>query len=382
MIGQQSLQVASINRKETPAVRGIRSLLTRTPDCSATRTRQHAFPNPALSSARPAGLCSKLMAKLASKSTHCSSPTNRMPGRREGGVTLAGLRAFVAVAEARSFSEGARTLGLTQPSVSVQMAALEGACGLLLCRRKPEFELTEAGQALFVRARLIVARVEEFEGSIADIQNKAGRVTVGVSVPHVAMPLIAGFMQQHPSTLVHSVVGNTATLLDDLSRCRVDVGVMTLIEPLTGFECIPIAHSRLMVCMRAEDVWASRASLRFADLANRPLVMRERGSQTRALLESEFAHAGLSPRIAMDAGNREAMREAIAAGLGVGALFENEQGEDARLSLVPLNGVQARPGVYAVLLRESLGIPSVQSFVDHVLAAASPEHAARAHFRR
>ena len=322
------------------------------------------------------------MAEHAPKSNHCSLPSSRVPGRREGSVTLAGLRAFVAVAEARSFSEGARTLGLTQPSVSIQMAALEGACGLLLCRRKPEFDLTEAGQALFVRARVIVARVEEFEASIADIQNKAGRVTVGVSVPHVAMSLIAGFMQRHPSTAVQSVMGNTATLLEELSRCRVDVGVMTLIEPLAGFECIPISHPRLMVCVRSEDVWARRTSLRIADLATRPLVMREPGSQTRALLESEFARAGLSPRVAMDAGNREAMREAIAAGLGVGALFENEQGKDARLTLVPLKGVEAHPGVYAVFLRESLGIPSVQTFVDHVCSAAAPAPSVRAHPRR
>lgn len=76
---------------------------------------------------------------------------------REGNITLAGLRAFVAVTEARGFSEGARTLGLTQPSVSVQVAALEQACGLLLCRRKPEFELTEAGRAVYVKARNVMA---------------------------------------------------------------------------------------------------------------------------------------------------------------------------------------------------------------------------------
>lgn len=309
-------------------------------------------------------------------------PAERATGRREGGVTLAGLRAFVAVSEARSFSDGARTLGLTQPSVSIQMAALEQACGLLLCRRKPEFELTEAGQALFVRARVIVARLEEFEVSITDLQNTAGRVTVGVSVPHVAMPLIAGFKSKHPTTAVRPVMGNTATLLDELSRCRIDVGVMTLIEPLAGFDCTPICTPRLMVCVRADDAWARRASLRITDLAARPLVLREPGSQTRALLESLMAGASLTPRVAMDAGTREAMREAVAAGLGVGAMFENEHGHDARLALVSLQGVDARPAVYAVVLRESLGIPSVRAFVDHVDAAVAAAPLVQARARR
>jgi LysR family transcriptional regulator, low CO2-responsive transcriptional regulator len=299
-------------------------------------------------------------------------------GRRDNGVTLAGLRAFVAVAQARSFSVGARALGLTQPSVSIQMAALEQACGLLLCRRKPEFELTEAGQALLVRARVIVLGVDEFEASLKDLQHTAGRVTVGVSVPHVAMPLIAGFLAKHPATAVQSTMGNTSSLLDALSRCRIDLGVMTLIEPVTGFDCIPISTPRLMVCVRSDDPWARRSSLRIADLASRALVFREPGSQTRSLLESQLAREGLVPQVAMHAGTREAMREAVAAGLGVGAMFEDEHGHDARLAMVTLQGVDARPGVYAVLLKESLGIPSVRAFVNHILSVATQAASPRA----
>lgn len=124
---------------------------------------------------------------------------------------------------------------------------------MLLYRRKPGFELTEAGQSIFVRARVIVAGVEGFEASMDDLQSAPGRIVVGVSVPHVAMPLLAGFMQEHPETVVQSVTGNTGSLLDELSRCRVDVGVMTQIEPLPGFDCTPISPARLMVCVRADD---------------------------------------------------------------------------------------------------------------------------------
>ncbi|MBP8310016.1 MAG: LysR family transcriptional regulator, partial [Burkholderiaceae bacterium] len=59
--------------------------------------------------------------------------------RRDRSVTLSGLRTFVAVVQARGLSGAARVLGVTQPSVSVQLAALERACGVLLCHRKPEF---------------------------------------------------------------------------------------------------------------------------------------------------------------------------------------------------------------------------------------------------
>lgn len=110
--------------------------------------------------------------------------------------------------------------------------------------------------------------------------------------------------------------------------------------------------------------------MQVADLASRPLVLREPGSQTRALLELLFAREGLAAQVAMQAETREAMREAVAAGLSVGALFEDEHGHDARLALVALRGVDAKPGVYAVVLKESLGIPAVQAFVDHISLAA------------
>lgn len=292
-----------------------------------------------------------------------SHPPTAKP--RLGNITLAGLRAFVAVAEARSFSEGARALGLTQPSVSVQVAALEQACGLLLCRRKPEFELTEPGRALFLRARGVITGVEELEAAVAGVPVASGRLCVGVSVPHVAMTLLAGFRRAHPDVGIELAMGNTASLLAELARCRVDVAVMTLIEPDPAFDCRLLCRPRLMVCMRLDDPWARRKTVHVDDLVGRALVMREPGSQTRALLESLLAQAGVSPASAIEMGSREAMREAVAAGLGIGVMFDNEHGHDTRLALVPLQGAPSTPAVYAVALPESLGLPAVRRWMDH-----------------
>ena len=298
------------------------------------------------------------------------APDTRSPAAsppvRDSAVTLSGLRTFVAVGEARSFSVAARALGVTQPSVSVQLAALERACGVLLCHRKPEFVLTEAGQDLFVRARLILSRVDEFETSVVDLQRAQGRLVVGLSTPHVAMPLIARFSAACPEVILGTVLGNTSTLLEDVARCRIDLGVMTLLQPPPHLECVLVSTPRLMVCLRADDPLARRRSLRPADLAAREFIAREAGSQTRALFEATFAAAGCTPRLRMDVGSREAMREAVAAGLGLGMLFDIESGEDRRLALVPLPGAGHQPGVYAVALKESLGIPSVRAFFDQV----------------
>ena len=295
-----------------------------------------------------------------------ASPQDPSSSRRERGVTLSGLRTFVAVVQARGLSGAARALGVTQPSVSVQLAALERACGVLLCHRKPEFALTDAGADVFVRARLILSRVDEFELALDHLQQASGRIGVGLSTPHVAMPLLAGFRSAHPDISLQVSMGNTSTLLEDVARCRIDVGVMTLLEAPGHLLCLKLASPRLAVCLRADDPLARRRWLRPADLAALDLIAREPGSQTRALFDETLARAGVAPRVVMEVGNREAMREAVAAGLGVGMLFDNENGDDRRFALVPIQGVPHAPGVYAVALPESVGIPGVKALIEHL----------------
>jgi LysR family transcriptional regulator, low CO2-responsive transcriptional regulator len=295
------------------------------------------------------------------------------PGRRDGGITLSALRTFVAVAEAGSVSRAAEAIGVSQPSVSIQLAGLEEACGVLLMRRKPTVALTEAGRDLFVRARLIISRLEEFEDSVNALRGlRRGRLSIGLSAPHWALPLIASFVQAHDGIAITTSLGNTATLLDDIARCRIDVGVMTLLGPEPPFACSRLAAPRLALCVRRDHPLADRAGLRPAELLGERFVMREEGSMTRRVLEAAFAAEGLVVPVAMVLGSREAQKEAVAAGLGVAALFDDEFACDPRLAAVPLVGELPDSGVYAVALRESLEIPAVRALLDHAAGFRPP----------
>jgi len=291
------------------------------------------------------------------------------PGRRDGGITLSALKTFVAVAEAGGVSRAAEAIGVSQPSVSIQLAGLEESCGVLLVRRKPTLALTDAGRDLFVRARLILSRLEEFEDSVRDLRAlRRGRLSVGLSAPHWAMPLIAAFQRAHDAIDVVPSLGNTATLLEDVARCRIDVGIMTLPGPDPQFACALVAAPRLALCVRRDDPLAARASVRPADLLQARMVLREEGSMTRSILASAFAADGLALQPWMVLSSREAVKEAVAAGLGVAALFDDEFGQDGRLAAVPLVANMPASGIYAVALKESLEIPTVRAFID---AAAS-----------
>ncbi len=293
--------------------------------------------------------------------------TRRSSRSAEHSVTLPGLRAFVATAEAESFSGAAQLLGISQPTVSIQVAALEQACGVLLFQRKPQLVLTGPGQDLFVVARLILSRVDEFEASVRDLRTMhRGRLSIGLSTPHVAMPLIAGFSARFPSIQLATVTGNTSTLLDDVGRCRIDIGIMTLLDPPQNLACRLISAPRLAICVRRDDPLARLASVEPRMLEGRPFVLRERGSMTRQVLEAGFEDSGVVLQAGFELGSREAMKEAVAAGLGIGALFEGELGDEARLVAVPFEHLPQRTGVYAVALKDSLDIPVVGAFLEHV----------------
>lgn len=296
-----------------------------------------------------------------------SESPHKGPGRRDREITLSGLRTFVAVAEMRSFAGAAHALGVSQPTVSVQLAALEEACGVLLLNRRPNLELTEAGAELFVRARLAVGRVEEFASSAKDLrQMQRGSLRVGMSTPQSALPIIAAFMKTYPAVTVATTIGNTAELLDQVARSRIDVGVMTLIEPPSSFACVPVASPRLMICLLADDPLAQRPVLHPHDISERLFLLREAGSMTRAVVEACFAAEGVPLNVSLVLASREAVKEAVAAGMGLGAVFENELGDDRRLAGVPLAKQGDAHGIYAVALKESLEIPSVRGFVDHI----------------
>ena len=290
-----------------------------------------------------------------------SEPEEAARGRREGGISLAALRCFVAVAEGGSLSRAAELLGISQPTVSVTLAGLERAAGTLLLHRRPRLLLTDAGRDMLVRARLVLSRMQELEGSVSAFRSLSrGSLAIGFSTPAFAMPMLARFLRDHPGIGVRTRLGNTAALLQALAACEIEVAVTTLIDPPDGLSCTAIAEQRLVACLPRD---AARRRITLDQLAQGPLVLREPGSMTRLMLERAFAAAGLAPQVRLEVGSREAAREAVAAGIGIGVVLDGELGEDGRLIAVPIEGPPIAGTVQAVALPESLDLPAVRAFI-------------------
>jgi DNA-binding transcriptional LysR family regulator len=282
-------------------------------------------------------------------------------GRRDGAITLTALRCFAAVVEGGSLSRAAEILGLSQPTVSVTLAGLERACGTLLLHRRPRMALTEAGNDLLARTRLVLGRMEELEEAVRQSRGlRRGSITIGFSTPSHAMPRIARFMAAHPALRIRTRLGNSDGLLEALASCEVEVAIMTLIAPVEAMSCTLLATQRLVACVPA---LAPGDGISLEDLAAGPLVLREPGSMTRAMMEAAFAARKLTARIVLEVGSREAAREAVAAGIGNSVVLDGETGDDRRLRAVPILGEPIEGGVYAVALPESLDLPAVRAFL-------------------
>lgn len=287
----------------------------------------------------------------------------RARARPETGITLAGLRAFVTVVEARGFGPAAERLGVSQPAVSVQVATLEQALGLLLLNRRPRVALTEPGRELYTRARLVLSRVEEMDEVVREMRQLArGQLCLGYSTAHHAMPLLARFRRSFGAVHVTMRTGNTTDLLGLIADCRVDVGIMGLEGPLEDFHTVRFARPVIALCMPADHPLAALPRVDPAAVADLPVILREPGSVTRKVFETICAGAGLRCEPALVVATGEAVVEAVRAGLGVGPVFSGTVAPGGDLAVVPFGETPPEVGVYAVSLRETLGLPAAAGF--------------------
>ena len=284
---------------------------------------------------------------------------------RESNISLASLRAFVAVVEEMNFSLAAQRLGVTQPGISVQLASLERTCGFILCTRKPQIALTVEGRSMFVKARLILEQVRDFENHIEALHDSMDwRIRIGMSAPYAALPMIARYLDKFPDVDLKCHLGNTTSLLEDVAHCRIDVGVMALREPIVTLACKLLTTPLLVACVPKNDPIAKMKKVRVKDLASRSFVLREKGSLTRQLLEATFETESQTLLNRFVLSSREAVKEAVAAGLGITVLFEGEEGNDSRFATVPFQSQPKGVGVFAVALKESLALPSIREFMN------------------
>jgi DNA-binding transcriptional LysR family regulator len=239
-------------------------------------------------------------------------------------VTLRQLQAFEAVARLKSFSRAAEEMHVTQPSVSKQIRLLHEQVGLpLLEQLGKKVFLTQAGEELYATCADWLDTWGRFEQTIANLKGlKQGRLKLAaVTTTKYFMPRILGpFCSQYPGIDVALEVINRDRLLDRLARNQDDLYVMGVPPEGMDTESEPFMDNPLVVLAQASHPMVGRKRIPFAELAEETFLAREQGSGTRMTMERVFQEHATPLRIKMELGSNEAIKQAVAGGLGLAML--------------------------------------------------------------
>ena len=281
-------------------------------------------------------------------------------------MNQAQLRAFHAVALAGSFTAGAKRLHVSQPAVTMAVKALEETYGVELFRRRGRgVERTELGDELLdVTTRLFgnEEAAEELLGGARGLRK--GRLRVGADAPYHVMALLAAFHDKHPGVAISLAVGNAGEVLRDLLDGKTEVAVSAEVPVDGRLHAVACARYRVVAFVGRGHRWARRKRLSLSDLDGQPMVLREPESVTRRTFDAAATKAGVRPRIVMEIGSREAVREAVAAGLGVGIIASAELGEDARFVALPIEDAALENTEFAVCLAARKELRMVRAFFE------------------
>jgi aminoethylphosphonate catabolism LysR family transcriptional regulator len=280
------------------------------------------------------------------------------------------LRAFHAVASEGSFTRAAAALHVTQPTLSGQVKALEARFGVrLFDRHGRKVTPTELDRELLDLTRRLFGLEAEAEHLLSAAQGLSkGHLRVGADAPFHVTAALSAFTRKYPGIRLSLTVGNSAELAQALLEHRLDVAVLANVAGEARFFVRPLRHDRLLAFVARNHPLAKRRRLELSELAGQRLVLREQGSATRRVFETAMARRGLAIGEALDMNSREAVRETVAAGLGIGVVSESEFGSDARLRAIPLAGEDLAMTEFIVCLAERRDLRLVKSFLDVVAA--------------
>lgn len=280
------------------------------------------------------------------------------------------LRAFEAAARLLSITRAAEELNISQPTVSLQLRDLAENVGMPLFEMQGRrLHLTQAGDELLETVREVFAAWNRFESRIAELKgvHRGTLRLAAVTTAEYLLPQLLGpFCEAYPGVEVQLAVENRATILQRLEKNLDDLTVMMLPPEDERLRTLPFMESPLVV-IAARGHRLEGRKLTLASLKEERWLLRETGSGGRQMVESHFAREGFSPRIAMALGSNEAIKHAVAGGLGITVLSRHALGKDPAVQgLVELNvkGFPL-PGEFCFVMREGRRLsPAAEAFLQ------------------
>jgi DNA-binding transcriptional LysR family regulator len=275
---------------------------------------------------------------------------------------------------AGSYSAAAHALHLTPPAVTVQMRQLEASAGMPLLERTEEgIVATAAGRELINAAARIDSTLTECTEALAALKGlKGGHVSIGVvsTAKYFAPQALAGFLQRYPSVEVRLEVGNRATIIAALEANTLDLAMTGWPPGQLAVEKAPVGDHPHIIIARPDHPLARRRRIPPAALKEETFLVREPGSGTRLLMERLFAESRVQPRLGMEMGSNETIKQAVIAGLGIAFLSAHTvaaEVSEGRLIVLDIVGLPVMRRWFVVHLTRKRLLPAAMALRDYLI---------------
>ena len=290
--------------------------------------------------------------------------------------SLRQLQIFDAVARHLSYTRAAEELHLTQPAVFAQIKQLEEVIGLpLLERTGKQLHLTAVGHEVLATSRETISALDRLEMRLADMQGlKRGRLRVAmVTTAKYLIPRLLGeFCVKYPGIEASLIVTNREKLLARIANNEDDLTILG--TPPDGVDVVatPIADNPLVVIARNDHALARHKQISLPRIVEEPFIVREPGSGTRLATERFFAERHFSFKVRMELGSNEAIKQAIAGGLGVSVLSQHAlalDGTDGLLQPLDVAGFPLQRQWYVAYPAGKHLSAVAEAFLEHLIQA-------------
>lgn len=285
------------------------------------------------------------------------------------------LRAFHYVAVFGGFSRAAEALNLSQPALSDQVRKLEEEYNILLFdRRKRQVSITAKGEELLAITRKMFDQEQQAREFLSEssILN-SGTLNLFVDSAYHVTELLSAFRRRYPKIAISMRVGNSKEVTSALLSYDADIGVLGEVLQKKEFDMIRLGASPLIAFAAKASSYRQVTLESYAKLLDFPLVMRETGSKTRQKLEGEALKVGVSLQPTMVIEGREAVREVVASGTGIGFVSLAEFSPDPRLQKIDLPDPSPMMEEVIVCLKDRKNQKVIKAFM--AMAAAQFENA-------
>jgi LysR family transcriptional regulator, low CO2-responsive transcriptional regulator len=290
-------------------------------------------------------------------------------------ATLHQLQILEAIAKHGSFTRAAEELELTQPTVSQQIKRLTQTIGLPLFEQLgKQIYLTAAGQQVLGASAIISEKFAELEIAIDELKGlKQGRINLVASTTakYFVPRLLGTFRRKHPEIELALHITNQEGVLARLARNQDDLYFTGRPPSDLEIELRPILENPLVVVAPSNHPLAGKINIALKELATEPFIFREAGSGTRLVVEHFLAENRVAVDVVIELSSNEAIKQAIAGGLGISVLSQHSldlETQNGLLTILNVEGFPIQRHWYVIYPKGKQLSVAAQTFLDFSIA--------------